>query len=210
MLRTQEFPPFHPNQLDDDEKALLRMSTKEMLMQEIRMYRVDDRDIGWGYDHHWGLKQVDYGRGDWYNVGRTYRICYNPEHHDSEAPCTQHWLSQPLRRHLRKALDHYRAIFDMTGEPWCPFTLPTSQQVLNQALWDQMEHTTIPALRGIFERLCPYTEYTNDDYSASGSDNDDDMIDQIDEDHFGGDQPMENQDKKEEKAIELIDLTSDD
>ncbi|KAK7447446.1 hypothetical protein VKT23_014155 [Stygiomarasmius scandens] len=172
MPRTQFVPPIHPNQITPQEMSLIRQSTEEKLTQEIRMYLTQDRHIGWGYDHHWGLKQVDYGKVNWHDVGRPYRICYNVEHHQPESRCTRHWLGPHISGNRLNALESLRAIFDMTGEPWCPGTL-AHESVRNEALWDQLEYTTIPALKGIFERLLPYTEYTDDDYSIYESDDSD-------------------------------------
>ncbi|THV04673.1 hypothetical protein K435DRAFT_790690 [Dendrothele bispora CBS 962.96] len=170
MLRTEQFPPFHPGQLTDEEKSLLRRSTKEIFIQEIRCYEHRHRDIGHGYNHNFGPLQIDFGKVHWSNVGRVYRICYNSDHRDRNSPCALQWLSEPLPPRLRKQLDSYRAIFDMTGAPWCPYTFPVPESIRNQAMWDQLECRRIPALQSIFERLRPDSEYTNDESDHEGSD----------------------------------------
>ncbi|THU85390.1 hypothetical protein K435DRAFT_805937 [Dendrothele bispora CBS 962.96] len=105
MLRTEEFPPFHPGQLTDEEKSLLRRSTKEIFIQEIRCYETRHRDIGHGFNHDFGPLQIDFGTVDWANVERVYRICYNSDHRDRNSPCTLQWLSEPLPPRLRKQLN---------------------------------------------------------------------------------------------------------
>ncbi|THU84004.1 hypothetical protein K435DRAFT_807069 [Dendrothele bispora CBS 962.96] len=174
MQQTAEFPPFHPNQLTFEENVLLRKSTRDVLMQEIFRYHDKGREPGWGFDHHWGAKQIDYGRSDWDNVGRTYRLCYNAEHRDRGWPCTLQWLSEPMPTRFKQILNSYRAIFDMTGGPWSHNSLPAGERVRNQALWSQVDCTTIPALKSIFDRLLPDTDYeiASDESSDNGSDYD--------------------------------------